>query len=110
MLKRLIYTLTLLCLTSTAFGAERVLYFGATWCGPCRVMKKVLKDKEVKKELDKLDFRMYDVDRDKDMARRYSIKSIPTIITIKDKKMRRYVGQLSKQKLLTILKELNKED
>jgi thiol-disulfide isomerase/thioredoxin len=73
-------------------------------------MKKVLKDKEVKKELDKLDFRMYDVDRDKDMARRYSIKSIPTIITIKDKKMRRYVGQLSKQKLLTILTELNKED
>ena len=40
-------------LVSPEIGDEkpRLLYFGATWCDPCSKMKKLFKDKNVKKEL-----------------------------------------------------------
>ena len=84
----------------------KLLYFGATWCGPCVKMKKLFKDKDVKKELDKYDFIMYDYDRDREVAEKYGIKFLPTMIFKKDGKIiHRIVGGLNKGELLKILKE-----
>ena len=47
------------------------LYFGATWCPPCNKMKQLFKDPEVKKELDRLDFRMYDQTKDRPMFKKF---------------------------------------
>ena len=84
----------------------RLLYFGATWCGPCGKMKKLFKDKDVKKELDKYDFIMYDYDRDRKVAERYGIRFLPTMIFKRGGKViHRRVGGLNKGELLKILKE-----
>ena len=101
-------TLAIFGIASPKVGAEKpkLLYFGATWCGPCVKMKKLFKDKDVKKELDKYDFIMYDYDRDREVAEKYRIKFLPTMIFKKDGKIiHRIVGGLNKGELLKILKE-----
>lgn len=82
------------------------LYFGADWCIPCRQMKELFKDTDVKKELDKLDFTMYNVDVDKDEARRWKVKVVPTMIFIDlEGNVEKITGSKSKTKLIEILKK-----
>jgi thiol-disulfide isomerase/thioredoxin len=83
-----------------------LLYFGATWCPPCNQMKKIFKDKEIKKELDKYNFVLYDYDKDTSEAKKYKIKFLPTMIFKTDNKiMERKSGLLGKAQLLKILKK-----
>ena len=90
--------------TTEVASKSKLMYFGAAWCGPCRQMKQIFKDEKVKNLLDKLDFVMYDVDVNKDMARQYQISTVPTMIFIdKDGIMRRIVGGMSKDSLIKIL-------
>lgn len=86
------------------------LYFGATWCGPCKKMKTLFKDDDVKKELDKYNFVMYDVDMDKSEARKHRVEYVPTMIFLKSEEgsiinLGRYVGGKNKQELLAILRK-----
>ena len=69
-------------------------------------MKQLFQDQEVKTELDKIDFQMYDIDLNPDMARQYNVRSIPTLIT---KSGERYTGFLGKQKLLEIVRGISDE-
>jgi hypothetical protein len=69
-------------------------------------MKQLFQDKDVKKELDKVDFRTYDIDIRPDLAQKYNVRSIPTLIT---KSGERYTGLLSKAKLLDILRGIPNE-
>ena len=77
-------------LPETTFAIEvdndkpSVLYFGATWCTPCKITKRNLESSEVKKELQRFNFKMYDVDVDKKEKEKYKIKLVPTIIVEKD--------------------------
>ena len=90
--------------TTEVASKSKLMYFGASWCGPCRQMKQIFKDEKVKNLLDKLDFVVYDVDVNKDMARQYQISTVPTMIFIdKDGIIRRYVGGISKSALVKIL-------
>ena len=82
-----------------------VLYFGATWCTPCKITKRNFESKEVKKELQRFNFKMYDVDVDKKEKEKYKIKLVPTIIVEKDGKISRYVGGKSKAQIIEILKK-----
>ena len=85
----------------------QMLYFGATWCPPCKRMKQLFKDPEVKKELDRLDFRMYDIDIDGEMKRKYNITKVPTTIFQAEGKMgTRYTGSIPKSQLLQILRSI----
>ena len=68
-------------------------------------MKQLFQDKDVKKELDRLNMEIYDIDVDKEITKKHNIKSIPTIIT----KQQRYVGSMSKEKFLEVLKDINDE-
>ena len=56
--------------------------FWATWCGPCRALGPVIE--RISDELgDKLDVYKCDVDENGDLAQRYGIMSIPTMILFK---------------------------
>lgn len=62
-----------------------LLYFGASWCGPCKVLKKNLTNQELMSKYDKLVSIYIDVDNENfsDMCQTYEISSLPTqIITI----------------------------
>lgn len=64
-------------------SAQPVLVdFWATWCGPCRmlapVLEEVAKEKEGQVKVCKLD-----IDQSPDLASRYGVMSIPTLMVFK---------------------------
>ena len=60
-----------------------VIYFGATWCGPCEKLKKKITSNEVMKTMPKLAVCHIDLDDNSDLAELYKVHSIPTQIFIK---------------------------
>jgi thioredoxin 1 len=54
--------------------------FSATWCGPCKMMENTIKELEDKYKIIKVD-----VDKFNDIAFKYRIMSIPTILVFKNK-------------------------
>ena len=63
-----------------------VVDFWASWCGPCRMLAPVME--QVYEELsDKATFAKIDVDDNPDLAREYSIMSIPCVMVFKDGKL-----------------------
>ena len=59
--------------------------FYATWCGPCKMISPVLE--ELANEISDVKFLKVDVDQESELAQRYSVMSIPTIVILKDGKL-----------------------
>lgn len=79
--------------------------FWAEWCGPCKTIAPVLK--ELSTELaGKVTIAKLDVDAHGDIAQRFSVMSIPTLLIFKDGEVqKRLVGAKGKSQLLQELAE-----
>lgn len=73
--------------------------FWAPWCGPCRTLSPIVD--ELADELsDKLVVAKCNVDENQDIAMRYGVMSIPTLVILKGgKEVNRIVGAMPKPKL-----------
>lgn len=60
-----------------------LLYFGASWCGPCNKLKEKLCDEECLKDMSLLKVCYIDTDENEELSTMYKIKSLPTQIFIK---------------------------
>ena len=60
--------------------------FWATWCGPCRMLSPVV-DELSEENADKLTVGKVNVDDCPDLASRFGVMSIPTLILFKDGKV-----------------------
>src|SRR3989338_770257 len=70
--------------------------FYADWCGPCKVVAPIL-DELSEKYKDVL-FAKVDVDKNQDLASKYSIFSIPTFLIIKNGEVKnQFVGAQSRE-------------
>ena len=60
--------------------SNKLLKFGATWCGPCKFQDKILQ--EISDEHPELDIKLLDVDTDEGqmLCEKYGITSVPVII------------------------------
>ena len=80
--------------------------FWATWCGPCRMMGPV-----IDQMADELDGQVLvgkvDVDEQNELAAKFGVMSIPTLIFFKDgQEVKRLVGAVPKGNLEAVLEEL----
>lgn len=70
--------------------------FWATWCGPCKMLAPVIEGIAKDHEAD-LKVCKADVDENGEIAEKYGISSIPTVILFKDgKEVKRSVGYKSR--------------
>lgn len=60
--------------------------FWATWCAPCRMIAPVV-EKIAEEYSDKITVAKVDIDAQEELAIRYGIQSIPTVILFKDGKI-----------------------
>ena len=69
-----------------------VVDFWATWCGPCRMLAPVI-EKLGEEYGEKVLIAKVDVDAEPELARRFGIMSIPTVVFLKNgKEFHRSVG------------------
>lgn len=72
--------------------------FFATWCGPCKVLAKTLESMNA--NCDGFKIVKIDTDDDPDLASRYGISALPTLIIFKDgAEKKRFVGIVSEDKI-----------
>ncbi len=79
-----------------------VLDFWAEWCGPCRAFSPTID--EVAEERPDVKVGKVNVDDQKELARKFRVMSIPTVVVMKDgKSVHQNVGSMSKDELLALL-------
>ncbi len=76
--------------------------FYADWCGPCKILSPIVE--EVAKENADVKVVKINVDSEQEIAIKYRIMSIPTLVVIKDgKEINRAIGVIEKSEILTLL-------
>lgn len=82
-----------------ANGVVMVDFF-ATWCGPCKMLSPVLE--EVASEVEgKANIVKVDIDESSELAQRYGIMAVPTMLIFKDGKiLKQLQGFMPKQQLV----------
>jgi thioredoxin 1 len=91
----------------TIAGASEpvVVDFWAEWCGPCKTIAPIL-DEIATEQAGKLRVAKLNVDDNPDVARRFDVMSIPTLIVFKDGQPdKRMVGAKGKGQLLEELSD-----
>ena len=81
-----------------------LLDFWADWCGPCRMAAPLI-DEIASETAGKVKVGKVNVDTDIELAQRYRIASIPTILVFKNGELaEKAIGLQSKEDLMNLLK------
>tara|TARA_R100000908_G_C3710369_1_gene117238 strand:- start:160 stop:408 length:249 start_codon:yes stop_codon:yes gene_type:complete len=76
---------------------NKIIYFTAPWCGPCRALGPVMD----KLSLD-IPIHKVNIDEDMEKASHYSVRSVPTLIKVdqNNNELARVVGNRSREDIL----------
>ena len=78
--------------------------FSAVWCGPCRALTTVMN--EIKGNFSNVKFEEYDIDEYSDITEEYGVRSVPTVIIVKDGiEVNRFTGLSSKMAYVNAINE-----
>ena len=77
--------------------------FYADWCGPCKMLSPIID--EVAEENDDIKVVKVNVDDSQDLAMKYQVMTIPTLVVIKNgSEINRSVGLIDKAQILNLIK------
>ena len=77
-----------------------VVDFFANWCGPCRKLAPLLE--EVESELSQVKFAKINTDENLEMAKKYQVSGLPTLMVFKNgEAVERLVGLMPKSSIIT---------
>ena len=80
-------------------GGVSVVDFWAEWCGPCRMVTPIIEELAGEYE-GKATIGKVNVDNNAEVSRKYGVRSIPTILIIKDGEIvDKHVGTITKSAL-----------
>ena len=76
--------------------------FWAPWCGPCKMVKPIVE--EIAGERDDIKVGLINVDEQMELAKKYRVMSIPTLMIFKNGELaKKTMGAMSKDELLEFL-------
>ena len=79
-----------------------LLDFWATWCGPCRMVSPIVD--EIAEERDDIKVGKINVDEQGELAQKFRIASIPTLVVMKNGEIaNKAVGAMPKADILNLL-------
>jgi thioredoxin 1 len=79
--------------------------FTSTWCGPCKQLAPVIE--QLQREMSSVSFETIDVDASPDLAMKYEVRSIPTLVFEKGgQEVKRTLGAQTKSTLLSIINSI----
>ncbi len=78
--------------------------FWASWCGPCRMVAPVIE--EIAREYDgEIKVAKINIDEERELARKYKVVSIPTLMVIKDgQPVNQSIGFQPKESIVKLFK------
>lgn len=78
-----------------------IVDFWAAWCGPCRMQAPILEELEKEYTPDQLQIGKVNVDEEQELAVRFGVQSIPTLLVFSDGRLvDRLVGVRMKEALM----------
>ena len=81
---------------------KEILYFSAPWCGPCRNFKPIMESVS-----NSIPVQFIDVDQNPTLSAQYSIRSIPTLVFLKDgQEINKRPGVLSESQVKEIWNQI----
>jgi thioredoxin 1 len=81
--------------------------FYATWCGPCKMLTPIME--QVKGKFNDVSFQDINIDEQFEVAQKYYVRSVPTVIIEKDgQEVQRFAGLQSEMAYSNALNELKK--
>ncbi len=79
-----------------------LLDFWASWCGPCRMVSPIVD--EISEEREDIKVGKVNVDEEGELAQKFGIMSIPTLIVMKDGQIaNKAVGAMPKENILALV-------
>jgi thioredoxin 1 len=79
--------------------------FYATWCGPCKMLTPIIE--QVKGKFNDVSFQDINIDEQFEVAQKYYVRSVPTVIIEKDgQEVQRFAGLQSEMAYSNALNEL----
>lgn len=77
----------------------RIEKFGASWCGPCKVLDRTLE------QLTGIEIVKHDVDKEEELANARGIRNVPVLIYYneQDEEVKRTVGAISLGTIISII-------
>ena len=78
----------------------KLLKFYADWCGPCKMLSRVMEDVTLPYPIEEIN-----IDNDQDQAVKYGIRGVPTLVLVDDEnnEVRRVSGMLMESQLTKFL-------
>ena len=58
---------------------KQILYFTASWCGPCRTLGPIMESLK-----GQINYRKLDIDSEQDLAVQYKVRSVPTLVLVEN--------------------------
>jgi|TARA_R110002012_G_scaffold7806_2_gene36226 thioredoxin 1 len=75
---------------------KKILYFSASWCGPCKTLGPIIESLG-----NKINYEKIDVDNDNELSVKHSVRNIPTLVLLENgSEKNRLVGLQTEQQIL----------